>query len=215
MEVKDLAALLNGREYGDEITTDEQEQAKAAGLVIVYGYSDDCVELDGAINNELGAYGGVTFKVNANGLVPRWEDVEHGDEEACERYFRIKSAPANAIKADYVKGVWIIRAGIPHSTFEVMEDGELFCRGIVFRLADAGGPMPDPECEPWVDKAQDDPTPVLLMASHWFRALHDYAFSGPADVPHCDCEVCEGLRGLQAGLERVQEFETSVKGEVA
>lgn len=32
---------------------------------------------------------------------------------------------------------WAYKTDIPHVTFDVVEDGELYCRGIVFRLADA------------------------------------------------------------------------------
>ena len=45
MTKEELAAMLNGREYGKEITKAEEEKAKANGLVVIYGYSDDNVEL--------------------------------------------------------------------------------------------------------------------------------------------------------------------------
>ena len=41
MTAKELAELLNGREYGNEITSDEEKLAKESGLVVVFGYSDD------------------------------------------------------------------------------------------------------------------------------------------------------------------------------
>ncbi len=56
MNAKQLAAQLNGREYGSEITKEEEAAAKKAGLVVVYGASDDLVELRGAIEEEVGAY---------------------------------------------------------------------------------------------------------------------------------------------------------------
>ena len=31
---------------------------------------------------------------------------------------------------------WILETEIPHSTFVIMEDGETYCRGIVFSLED-------------------------------------------------------------------------------
>ena len=31
---------------------------------------------------------------------------------------------------------WTYMTDIPHATFDVMDDGELYCRGIVFALAD-------------------------------------------------------------------------------
>jgi hypothetical protein len=31
---------------------------------------------------------------------------------------------------------WSYETDIPHATFDVLEDGEVYCRGIVFALAD-------------------------------------------------------------------------------
>jgi hypothetical protein len=31
---------------------------------------------------------------------------------------------------------WKIETEIPHETFDIMEDGELFCRGVVFHVDD-------------------------------------------------------------------------------
>lgn len=50
-----MAALLNGRSYGEEITENECAIAQAHGLVVVFGYSDDNVELRRAIHDEIGA----------------------------------------------------------------------------------------------------------------------------------------------------------------
>lgn len=48
MTKEQMAALLNGREYGDEITRAEHQIARASGLVVVFGYSDDNMEVRGA-----------------------------------------------------------------------------------------------------------------------------------------------------------------------
>ena len=45
MTAKQLAERLDGREYLSEITPEEEREAEANGLVAVYGYSDDNVEL--------------------------------------------------------------------------------------------------------------------------------------------------------------------------
>jgi hypothetical protein len=44
-----LADILDGREYGEEMTHEELELSKANGLVIVFGCSDDLMEFKGAI----------------------------------------------------------------------------------------------------------------------------------------------------------------------
>lgn len=60
MTAAELAALLNGREYRKEMSRDEEQVAKAAGLVVVFGASDDLMELRGAISDEVGCYDGGT-----------------------------------------------------------------------------------------------------------------------------------------------------------
>jgi hypothetical protein len=44
MNAKELAKLLNGREYRKEITKEEIQKAKENNLVIIFGYSDDNLE---------------------------------------------------------------------------------------------------------------------------------------------------------------------------
>lgn len=55
MTAKELTAMLDGREVLGEISRVESETAKEAGLIVVYGYSDDNVEFRGAIDDEVGA----------------------------------------------------------------------------------------------------------------------------------------------------------------
>lgn len=126
-----LAKLLNGRNYGDEITNGEAQAAKNAGLVVAFGYSDDNVELRGAIRDELSAYGGLEFEVTPNGL------LRSDCDEGCPNFeYKRKSAgPIAKIKATYHSS-WRFETKIPHETFKIMEDDELFCEGIVFALAD-------------------------------------------------------------------------------
>lgn len=71
MTAKELAIESNGRDTGEEMEWGEAQDAKAAGLVVVYGYSDDNVELCGAINDEVGAY-------NIKGLFRRMIKISGG-----------------------------------------------------------------------------------------------------------------------------------------
>lgn len=135
---EELAARLNGREIMDEISEAECKEAKASGLVIVFGASDDLVELRGAIHNEIGAYNGTEFKIYAGGLLTSWDDVDHDDESEMEKYFAVKNSASKTIEALWCKEEgysWTYKTSIPHSTFEIMEDGEHYCRGIVFDIA--------------------------------------------------------------------------------
>ena len=143
MNAKELAALLNGRQYAKEITKAEAEEAKAAGLVVIFGASDDLMEFRGAIYDEIGAYNGATALLTHTGLLAN----ECGD--GCP-YAEREAAKGLAVKALWSPGdgySWKFKTDIPHETFEVVDDGEPYCRGIVFALADCK-PSPCP-----VDKA--------------------------------------------------------------
>lgn len=132
MTAKELAEMLNGREYGSVMTRDERKTAKESGLVVVYGYSDDCAELDGAIYDEVSCYDGGAFYVNRDGLL--------NDSDCSNRMCRYyKNALESAKKIEAVWGAgpsWSYKTDIPHETFNIYEDGELFCVGIVFRVED-------------------------------------------------------------------------------
>lgn len=136
---KKLAAQLNGSEYPLRVSNELAEQAMAAGLVIVYGASDDLMEFQGAIGDELTAMGGRIVLVDADGLLPDNADDLETDEERARYYYR--KGKAKIIEALWAKEgdySWTYRTAIPHETFEVVEDGGPYCRGIVFALADLG-----------------------------------------------------------------------------
>lgn len=137
MTAKELAAALSGCEYGMEISKEEEREAKEAGLVVVYGYSDDNVELRGAIDSELGAYDGTTIYIAPSGLL---EEPDCDDAETCTcPYFTAAKKAAREIKAiwhDEGGPAWTYETDIPHETFTVYEDGEPFCVGIVFSMED-------------------------------------------------------------------------------
>ncbi|WP_430229611.1 hypothetical protein [Paraburkholderia tropica] len=133
MNAKELAAKLNGTEYPLTIDAETQKAAKAAGLVIVYGASDDLMEFNGAIYDEIGAYEGTTAYLTASGLL---ENNCESDE--CPHFEKLKEKAAT-IEALWDPGEgysWKYKTDIPHECFEIVDDGEPYCRGIVFALAD-------------------------------------------------------------------------------
>lgn len=137
MTKEELAALITGREYRSEMTGPEELQAKADGLVVVFGASDDLMEFRGAINNELGAYDGTTAYLTNKGLLTN--DCEN---EECPHFAAMKKAAATieALWCAEDGYSWTFKTDIPHTTFEIVEDGEPYCRGIVFVLADVVTP---------------------------------------------------------------------------
>lgn len=133
MNAKELAVQLNGAEYPLTISAETQKAAKAAGLVIVYGASDDLMEFNGAIYDEIGAYDGTIAYLTAIGLLEN-----DCDNDECPHFEKLK-ARAVTIEALWNHGEdysWKYKTEIPHESFEIVEDGGPYCRGIVFALAD-------------------------------------------------------------------------------
>lgn len=136
MTPKELAQQIHGREYGrrDHLTPEETKAAKASGLVVVYGASDDLVELEGAIQDEFGTN---LLYFSRDGLL-----ANECDDEECPYFERmLEKAASLAPKWNGGPGgpAWTFETAIPHETFDIMEDGDVFCRGIVFALADVPG----------------------------------------------------------------------------
>ena len=126
---KDVASKMNGLEYGHESDKDLFAQAKEAGLVIVYGYSDDGAEFRGAIYDE--TFSEVVY-LDKKGII-----TSECDCDDCPYFARLLKG-ATTIKPIWDRdGIsWQYETTIPHSTFDIMEDGDIYCRGIVFALAD-------------------------------------------------------------------------------
>lgn len=129
MNAKEFAAMLNGREYRREITKAEEKEAKAAGLIVAFGASDDNLELRGAVDDEIGAYDGGAATIFTDTL-------EVSREDGCKECR--KRAPNFTIEAEWSPKVpaasWLITASVPFEPFDIMEDGSLFCRGAVITL---------------------------------------------------------------------------------
>ena len=50
MTIREFAAKLDGRQYGDEMRNEEEKLAKELDFLVVFGASDDLAELRGAMN---------------------------------------------------------------------------------------------------------------------------------------------------------------------
>jgi hypothetical protein len=130
MNSTELASILHGCEIEREITRELEAEAKKHGLVVVFGGSDDLIEFRGAIFEERGAPGKV--HLTSAGLLKN-----RCDDDDCPYFSKEKG------KASVIESLWdrdgysfTYRTTIPHATFDVLEDGEKYCRGIVFALAD-------------------------------------------------------------------------------
>lgn len=128
----EAAAALDGDEYGSEGSPELFAQMKEAGLICLFGYSDDVIEIRGAEHDEIGA--GTTLYFTSEGLL-----TNRCEEDDCP-YFEQESRRAAKVE---VKdggdecGMFDYVTAIPHSRFKIMEEDELYSVGIVFALADA------------------------------------------------------------------------------
>lgn len=144
--IQDVVNLLDGCEYLTERRSISSlaNMMKANDIVAVFGQSDDLMEFAGAISDEVGAWEGETVLINRNiGLVVTPDHCDECDDcEFWNNHLKTqKNAKITAIWATKdengeVKCSWGYETTIPHHKFRVMDDGELFCEGIVFDLKD-------------------------------------------------------------------------------
>ena len=127
--ILEWAEKLEGREYGHEISSDEGAVAKENNVVIVFGGSDDRMEFTGAIYDEVSCYGGGNAYITASGQL-----LENRCPEDDCPYFQEEKRKTMKIEAiwDHDGYSWVFETKIPHEAFNIFEDGETYCRGIVF-----------------------------------------------------------------------------------
>lgn len=129
-----LAVALHGREYPFDLTDEEQAQAKAAGLVVIFGAGDDSFEVRGAFTGQQYVYDSNdrVVQIDATGLLSDAGNLDN---------YVLREPLANTIKPIFSneRPAWTYSTTIPHATFEIMEDGDVYCRGIVISVADLGG----------------------------------------------------------------------------
>lgn len=131
MNACELAKLLNGMNYKVPLLSKENcDKAKASGLVVVYGASDDLIEFEGAIEDEGDCFEGGNVYINQYGVVPE-DEVE---DQTDVRKIRAKWCVEEAANGDVIP--WTYETDIPHETFMIFDNGEPDCRGIVFHISD-------------------------------------------------------------------------------
>ncbi len=132
MTKEEAAQQLHGCEYLKEGSKALFEAMKESGLVAVYGGSDDLVYFAGAVSDELGAGERSTYLFTRDGLIQN--ECENDD---CPYHAKLKKAGIPLKTVWDRDGIsWQYETKIPHATFDVMEDGDIYCRGIVFALAE-------------------------------------------------------------------------------
>lgn len=122
LNITEFANTLGVRPKGDEVPYYMACEAQRLGYLIIFGSSDDLVEICGKRSDELDAFRPTTFYVS-----------QHRIYTADETH----PAAARPVHAEYSQptaaqpSLWKFKTDIPHATFDIMEDGELYCRGLV------------------------------------------------------------------------------------
>ena len=127
MTIQDIAKMLDGNDY-PTINRVVLNLAKENGIVVCYGSSDDLIELDGAIRDEDGCFDGGVVYLNQSGFVKEESEATH----------KIKVfwwGDCDGERKDY-HATWEYETDIPHDTFRVYEDDNVYCIGMVFYLED-------------------------------------------------------------------------------
>ena len=127
--IKEFAQKLNGTEYSpyrNQFTKEQAEYAKEMGFIIITGASDDLVEFDGAFEDESGCFDGGIITFDENGTSDDGE--EHANE--LEVYWCGKCGNKE-IKTDAAWEYRFSEPSVQYETFDIMDDGRLYCRGLV------------------------------------------------------------------------------------
>lgn len=125
MTKKEWSQKLNNRQYREEITAEEEIQAKKDGVLICFGASDDLLELRGILHDEVGVYtdGQEEVALDSKGVILTEERVS----ESHSVVFCIWNEGGYS---------WYFKSNIPFEPFDILEEGERYCRGIVLSLED-------------------------------------------------------------------------------
>ena len=109
MSIKEFAKKINGFEYPARELCKISNEAKEMGFVIIYGMSDDLLEMRGIIDDEIGGCDGIKTKVGTAGV-------------------KVNAVWCPAHKPGTS---WEILVDCPHEKFNIMEDGDVYCVGVV------------------------------------------------------------------------------------
>jgi hypothetical protein len=135
MTKESLAKQLDCRERGDEIDDDESAEAGRSGLLVLFGYSDDNVEVRGLSEDEIPAFEGTTLYVHAGGILGYHDD----GCDCCYCGHKAAKSKCAQVKAVFDGGkgyAWHFETALPHATFNICEGEENFCLGIVLDSKD-------------------------------------------------------------------------------
>ena len=163
--VRTLAQELDGSDYLWEPSREDVQRWERLGLVVIYGYSDDELIFQGAISDGLSVYGDFDFELFSGGRVLQPGEVEAAN---AEDYVAGKNAVYRLrcrARWEHEGYSWWLGAEgpFPWAPFNIFEDGDLFCRGLVVGLRPA---------EP---VAQNCAADAQVISDRWERLRAEHA----------------------------------------
>ena len=154
MTAKELASILDGKEYGCDIMDAVHKEAADNGLVIVcagytlYGEPEDMTGFEGAWS-EIIHFGSGPIYITPKGPfaqtgdeivygAPRWPYTHLQRDASCPyTQGELSKFPTIRIVGNVGDGQkWTYHTDIPHEVFDTFDNGKPFHRGIVFAVAD-------------------------------------------------------------------------------
>ena len=127
VSLKEFAESLDDSQYRTFALPSDilMDVAKENGIVVIYGASDDLIEMDGYLRDE----------------------ISHWDSNAWKRTFhltvdkKLSWSSKNSVgkfTVNWCNGdfTWEFSTDIPHETFSIFDEDRKFCKGIVFYAKD-------------------------------------------------------------------------------
>lgn len=133
MTKETLADILDNREYNNEIDQQLENLAEENGLIVIFGSSDDLMEFRGAIYDEFGCWRGGTVFLTKEPLGYMQDSEDDGELPDTTGLPNKVTAVFGGLGKDVL---WTYKTELPHATFNIIEDGEVYCRGIVIDTKD-------------------------------------------------------------------------------
>jgi len=125
---KQWQSKLNRRFLDNFLSEKEIEILKNEKLVVIYGDLYNCIQIKGAINDEI-FYNSNKIYLNGNTIL----------KNQCENpicpYFEFKKKQCQYISIIYnQKYIWLFTTHIEHEIIDIMQGNRVFCKGIIFDL---------------------------------------------------------------------------------
>lgn len=163
MTKENLALMLDGCNY--DISQESIVHAKENDLVIIFGYSDDLCEFRGAVCDEFDCYdGGI---INCKELPKPITAVWCPEGKECS---------------------WAYETEMPHATYRMYDDDELYCIGIIIDLKEVTKNEEPVEDKHWNECRQ------IAHYSDENKKLKDLLRAAVEDITrnqcYNDCKIC-------------------------